>query len=171
VLFTPISLGFMLMGRFLFAKSFYASTDCTACALCAENCPVGAIRMRGGASCKTPWWTFECLSCMRCMNICPVKAIETSYPLAVAYIVLFSAPYAWLVVEALQTLIPEISASAQLLNGLLGILQNLLGLALIYPLAYLLLRIKHLNRILTWLTPTHYYRRYHAPGVKLNEVD
>jgi ferredoxin len=74
-LVAPISLGYHFIGRFLFAKTYYASADCDNCDLCIKACPVKAIKKVDGR----PFWTFNCESCMRCMSNCPKKAIETGH--------------------------------------------------------------------------------------------
>ena len=46
---------------------------------------------------------------------------------------------------------------------------TILGLA--YPLFHLLLRVGWINRFLTFITPTHYYHRYHEPEATLKELE
>lgn len=77
LLISPVSIGYFLIGRFLFAKSFYASPACNNCESCIKNCPVNAIKSLQGR----PYWTFDCESCMKCMNTCPHNAIETAHGL------------------------------------------------------------------------------------------
>jgi Pyruvate/2-oxoacid:ferredoxin oxidoreductase delta subunit len=82
----PISLLYFLAGRFVFAKSFYASAACDNCDVCSRRCPVQAIiSVRG-----RPFWTYRCESCMRCMNECPKRAIETGHGY-IAGLMLFSS--------------------------------------------------------------------------------
>jgi Pyruvate/2-oxoacid:ferredoxin oxidoreductase delta subunit/flavodoxin len=78
ILIAPVSLGYYLAGRFLFAKSFYASPDCDNCGLCIKQCPVQAIESIQ----NRPFWKFNCESCMKCLNQCPQNAIETAHGLA-----------------------------------------------------------------------------------------
>jgi ferredoxin len=85
-LIAPISLGYYFMGRFMFAKTFFASADCNGCDLCIKACPVKAIRKVDGR----PFWTFNCESCMHCMSNCPKKAIETGHGAILAFSLLFS---------------------------------------------------------------------------------
>lgn len=80
ILLAPISLLYYLVGRFIFAKSYYASFACINCGLCVKSCPVSSIKLIYGR----PYWTFTCESCMKCMNSCPKNAIETAHGLFVA---------------------------------------------------------------------------------------
>ena len=75
VLITPIAFLYYIVGRFILAKSFYASKDCTNCNICIQKCPIQAIKLLD----NRPFWTHKCESCMQCMNICPEKAIETAH--------------------------------------------------------------------------------------------
>jgi len=73
----PASVAYYFVGRYFFAKSFYASSKCTKCNLCVRECPVKAIKTVD----RHPFWTFKCESCMKCMNNCPDHAIETTHGL------------------------------------------------------------------------------------------
>lgn len=87
LLVAPVSLGYYLVGRFIFAKSFYADKHCNNCGLCIKNCPVKAIHVLGGK----PYWTIRCESCMRCMNTCPERAIQTAHGLVIGVLYLVMA--------------------------------------------------------------------------------
>ena len=43
LIISPVSIGYYLVGRFIFTKSFYTSSDCNHCDLCIKNCPAKAI--------------------------------------------------------------------------------------------------------------------------------
>ena len=75
LLIAPVSLGYYFIGRFVFAKSFYADHYCTLCYKCVRECPVKAIRKID----NRPYWTHNCESCMHCMNTCPVNSIQTAH--------------------------------------------------------------------------------------------
>lgn len=169
LLLLPVSAGYLLVGRFFFAKLFYASSDCTGCRLCAEACPAHAIRMRGNP--PRPYWTFACESCMRCMNICPTQAVEASYPLAVGLYFIANVPVWMLFLNWLGRQWPALAALNTLLIQVgLQYAYFLLALALTYAVFTLLLRVPFLNRLFTAVTPTHYYRRYHEPETRLRDL-
>jgi len=87
LLITPIAFLYYFIGRFVLAKSFYASNDCTKCNLCIKQCPVKAIKTID----NRPFWTYKCESCMHCINVCPERAIETSHGYTVGIYVLISS--------------------------------------------------------------------------------
>lgn len=86
LLIAPVSLGYYFVGRFVFAKTFYASYKCDNCDVCIKQCPVKAIEKIN----NRPYWTFDCESCMKCMNSCPQRAIETAHGLLIISIFLIS---------------------------------------------------------------------------------
>jgi ferredoxin len=85
-LIAPIAIGYYFVGRFVFAKSFYASSLCDNCGVCIKQCPITAIRLVDGR----PFWSFRCESCMHCMNNCPKRAIETAHGYVIGMIVFLS---------------------------------------------------------------------------------
>lgn len=54
-------------------KPFMADDTCTACGLCAKNCPRSAIQIENGKPC---WVKKHCIQCMACIHRCPAKAIQ-----------------------------------------------------------------------------------------------
>ena len=101
VLLSPISLGYLVIGRFFLAKLFFASGSCTGCGICAKSCPVQAIKMVGGSKSR-PYWTFACESCMRCMGYCPNKAVEVSHSFAIGLYSISTLPVSLYVLEITQ---------------------------------------------------------------------
>jgi ferredoxin len=86
ILISPVSLLYYFIGRFGFAKTFYASSDCNNCNICIKDCPVKAIIILN----NRPFWTFKCESCMHCMGNCPKKAIQTAHGFIIGLVVLNS---------------------------------------------------------------------------------
>jgi ferredoxin len=86
LLIAPIAIGYYFVGRFVFAKSFYASGACDNCGVCIKQCPVHAISLVD----NRPFWSYRCESCMHCMNNCPKHAIETAHGYVIGLIVLLS---------------------------------------------------------------------------------
>ena len=163
----PVSAGYLLMGRFLLAKLFFADTRCTGCAQCARNCPHGAIRMIRLRK-PRPYWLYSCESCMRCMAYCPVRAIQAGHSWAVLLIWLSSLPVlAW----ALGAAAGDAGWTAGLSHpAVRSILDYLVRLAIIftaYGVFHVLVRIPWINALFTWTTFTRIYRRYHEPGTTL----
>ncbi len=164
LLLAPISLGYYLVGRFVFAKSFIASASCDACGACVRQCPVQAIRMVQGR----PYWTYRCESCMRCMNQCPKRAIETAHGFVIGVLLLLYAAMMALVLPALRPFLPELSGSSALASlARLALETTLILPAFVgaYRLLHSGLRHRLIERlaVLTSLTRFGFWRRYRAP--------
>ena len=156
----PVSLGYYFIGRFFFAKTFYASGKCTNCGLCIKNCPVKAIKLKNGR----PYWTFNCESCMKCMSYCPEKAVETAHGFAIGILVLNSLVIAPLFYKYFNLLFPGIK------NGLLKATAEsfliLLFLAILYRILHFSMRFRFMERLMVYTSLTWYKwwgRRYKAP--------
>jgi ferredoxin len=166
-----LSLGYLLIGRFFPAKLFFASDRCTGCGLCAEYFPSNATEMRGSGSHRRPYWTFRCASCMRCMAYCPTQAVETSHPLAIgAYLLATVVPTAGLLAW-LTARLPALAFLRGIPRLFLESVYATIALGLVYPLFFLSLRVKWVNRLFTLATLTHYYRRYHEPETMLKDLE
>jgi Pyruvate/2-oxoacid:ferredoxin oxidoreductase delta subunit len=159
VLVSPVSLGYYFIGRFLFAKTFYASADCDNCDICIKGCPVKAIIRVDGR----PFWTFRCESCMHCMSNCPKKAIETAHGSIITYSILFSS----VMMVLFYTLFSHWFFPIE--SGLVRwIIESLLFIALLavwYRIAHYLLRFKWFERLTVYTSLTKYKfwgRRYKA---------
>lgn len=169
-LLLPVSLGYLMIGRFYLAKIFFASNDCTGCGQCARDCPQRALTMIGRKK-PRPFWTWRCESCMRCMALCPVRAIEAGHSWALLLGYLTSAPVLLLMVDRLLQLAPGLAVPAGELPR-----QVLYYLAL-YPVMffsywcfYWLGRIPAINAIFSHTTLTRFYRRYHEPDLDRKEL-
>jgi len=162
----PISLGYACVGRFLFAKSYIASSACDGCEACVKQCPVRAIRMIDGR----PFWTYRCESCMRCMNQCPKRAIETAHGFIVSVLGLMSLALAVLVYPALGSVFPslveaEAGALVSVARFVFATALTLMGLFFSYRLLHRALghRVFERMAVLSSLTHWRFWRRYKPP--------
>ncbi|MBI5446510.1 MAG: 4Fe-4S dicluster domain-containing protein [Deltaproteobacteria bacterium] len=165
----PVSLGYLVWGRFLFAKLFFATTRCNACGLCARLCPVGSLRVKGGDSGR-PYWGLGCESCMRCMNFCPRRAVEVGYLSAVLLSLATSLPVAaavasWAGIGGLPPLLARPARFAVEYAWYLS------ALSAGYAVLWHVLRVRFVNGLFAWATPTRWYRRYRAPGTTAADLE
>ena len=158
LIIAPISLGYYFMGRFMFAKSYYASMDCTNCDICVKNCPVKAIVKID----NRPFWTFNCESCMKCMSNCPAKAIETAHGFLIGYL-LFSSSVSTICLTYLNTVFNGFG------SGFTGLIMEmllfLLFLGIFYRVIHYLMRFRWIERLMVYSSLTKYKfwgRRYKA---------
>ncbi len=165
--FFPASLGFLLVGRFFHAKLFFANNKCNSCGICAQSCPVGAIKMWGKEK-PWPFWRYNCESCMRCMAFCPQKAVEVGHSWAVILYLIITIPVATYFLAAVGGSVPGILNSW--IKGLVHFLYIYPAIFISYYLFYFLTRIPVINTIFTYTTLTHIFRRYHEPDTKLKEI-
>ncbi len=158
IFFAPIALGYYLVGRFFFAKTFFASRDCNNCDLCVKACPVKAIIKVD----NRPFWTFKCESCMKCMSNCPKKAIETGHGYVAAFIYLFSLllfafyKYFNIIFFPVENALLKFVLESMLMVSFMG---------LWYRIVHYLLKIKALERLTVYTSLTKYKwwgRRYKA---------
>jgi len=162
LLIAPIAFLYYIIGRFILAKSFYASRDCTKCDLCIKKCPVQAIKTVD----KRPFWTHKCESCMQCMNICPERAIETAHGYVFA-IYFFISSYLIVKIYKLLNINPFIDSFFPIWLG--NILEFFIDAALLlslyfafYRIFHFLLRFRFFERIIvfTSLTKWKFWRRF-----------
>jgi hypothetical protein len=107
---------------------------------------------------------------MRCMAYCPTRAVEANYLLGVGVYVLAAAIPAATILSWLTTWIPGLGWLSRVPRWALETVYAIGILGLAYPLFHLLLGIGWVNRLLTLVTPTHYYRRYHVPEATLGDL-
>lgn len=165
LLLAPIALGYYLVGRFFFAKSFIASAACDACGACLNQCPVQAIRLVAGR----PFWTHRCQSCMRCMNHCPKRAIETAHGFVAGFLILFDAALAVLIYPALRpvaSVLPDVGVVATPARLVFETVLMLVALFLSYRLLHRGLRFRLIERLMVFTSLTHFgfWRRYRPPN-------
>ncbi|MBU8893094.1 MAG: EFR1 family ferrodoxin [Bacteroidales bacterium] len=162
LLITPIAFLYYIIGRFILAKTFYASKDCSNCGLCIEKCPVQAIKLVD----KRPFWTHKCESCMQCMNICPERAIETShgYSFAIYY---FISSYLVLKIYKLLNINPLLDSIfpawlSNIFNFFIDIGLIVLLYFFFYRIFHYLLRFRFFERIVVYTSLTKWkcWRRY-----------
>jgi ferredoxin len=170
LLLLPISIGYLLLGRFFLAKLFFANLQCNGCGICADNCPNRAIRMWGKKN-PRPYWTFSCESCMRCMGYCPREAVEAGHSLGLLLYFITSIPVGSYILNRFGRNLPGVADTSHTwVNWLLQYPYILLSIFLCYLLVTLLIRIPVINRAFTWTTFTRIWRRYHEPKTKLKEI-
>ncbi|MCR4442877.1 MAG: EFR1 family ferrodoxin [Peptococcaceae bacterium] len=170
LLLLPVSLGFLVLGRFFLVKIFYASFRCTACGFCVKNCSYRGVRLRGVKN-KRPYWTFSCQSCMRCMAYCPSKAVEASYLLAAVFCLVFTIPAGHYLISLITVNLPVSGpVLTAWLDPILTYTYRIGSIYIVYRLFHALLGLAPVNRLITHITPTPFFRRYHEPETKAGEL-
>ena len=158
-LIAPISIGYYFMGRFMFAKTYFASADCNGCDLCIKACPVKAIKKVDGR----PFWTFNCESCMHCMSNCPKKAIETGHGAILTFSLLFSLLLSGLFYTYFAQVFFDIEHT---FTGF--IVESVLFIALLavwYRIVHISMRFRFVERLIVYTSLTKYKfwgKRYKA---------
>jgi len=165
---SPISLGYLVMGRFWLSKLFFTSENCTGCGQCAKNCPVNAIKMVGSKK-PRPYWTFNCESCMRCMGYCPNQAVEVSHSFALVLYYVSTIPVWVYFLSGLNSSL-GLGCSLIIVQILLKYLYILLSFYVAYLILFWSIKIPLFNKLCTYTTLTHFYRRYHEPETELQDI-
>ncbi len=166
IILSPLSLIYLLYGRFFLAKLFFANNRCNGCSLCAANCSVGAISMKGHLN--LPFWGYNCESCMRCATICPHNAVEAGHSWGTLLYFLTSVPYGSYTLSCLTHSHIASSQLTELPTGrLLDLLSFYLALILSYHIFFLLLHIPAIRYFFTHTTMTHYWKRYREPATNI----
>lgn len=167
----PISVLYLLIGRFFLAKLFFANNRCNGCGICADHCMVGAIKMVGHALPQRPYWKYNCENCMRCMAFCPESAIEAGHSWAVILYFITSIPISVILLSWVGDVF-SIGGDVQhlLLGRSIDLLYLYLSLFLSYAVFERLVRIPLINTVFTYSTLTHIYRRYNEPDTALKDI-
>jgi ferredoxin len=167
----PVSLGYLLVGRFFLGKLFFASNRCTGCGLCARSCPNHAIRMWGRT--PRPYWTLDCESCMRCMAYCPTQAVEAGHSIGLLIMLLaFWLPLPALGTRSLADVAPALRPVLEswLFGQALGMAWFVIASVLVYFVVTLLLRWRVTNALFAYTTFTRLFHRYHEPDTRLQAI-
>jgi len=166
----PFAVGYYVFGRFMLAKTFIATRDCTGCMVCEKRCPTNSIRMIS----DRPYWKFTCESCMRCMNLCPHRAIETIHTVTgllwyICWSLIPGFAVFWMLKEGILTL-EHNRWIFSLVNYLVIVPVSFLLIGVSYRVLHYLMRFKTINRIilLTSFTSYKFWRRYKAQNVLKN---
>jgi Pyruvate/2-oxoacid:ferredoxin oxidoreductase delta subunit len=170
LLISPVAIGYFFVGRFILAKSFYATDACDKCNLCIDNCPVKAILTVDGR----PFWSYRCESCMRCMNSCPKRAIETSHGFIIGIMVVLNL---WLMVWFWQWVggvlsIPKDNGWAELAVTIIKWLITFGVMVVSYRIYHYLLRIPLIRELFYYTSFTRYkfWRRYRPSKRMIREL-
>ncbi|MCE5249960.1 EFR1 family ferrodoxin [bacterium] len=171
LVFLPVSVLYILVGRFTLAKLFFANSQCTGCGLCAERCPEGAIHMLGKHR-KMPYWTFSCESCMRCMAFCPERAVEASHSFCVVLYYVTGIPVSLYILHGLAGRFPWITALDNRVARFVvfDYPYILVSIFLLYAVLNAAVRIPLINKFFTYTTLTHIYRRYNEPETRAGDL-
>jgi ferredoxin len=162
LIISPIALGYYLIGRFVLAKSFIASSHCNNCGICIKQCPIKAIKKMDNRM----YWTYRCESCMHCMNSCPRRAIETAHGYFAAVIIFVNSFFLY---HFYQTFSVDAFLSQyttgflkQLITSILSSGIFLIWMVLTYYVMHYLLRFKWFERLIVFTSLTHFrfWRRY-----------
>ena len=164
----PISVAYLALAQFILSKLFFSSDKCVGCGYCATICAKRAITMKGKTQ-KRPYWSYSCDSCMACMNYCPHRAVEASPILAILFYYLTTIPIsAYLLQHIIHVPLHEV------LINVAEIIQYsyiLISVFLTYRLLHTALGGRLFSIILSRLSHTYYFRRYHIPHVSVKEFD
>jgi ferredoxin len=173
LIYAPLFLPtYLLIGRFFMGQIMFANNDCIGCGLCAKSCPNRAIIMKGKTN-PRPYWKHNCEDCLRCMNYCQQNAIEAGHSWAVIlyFIAVLGYPVGVFIFNSIASLFPQIDTMRNWYTiWMVGAIYIYPAYIFAYFLFHHLIRIKFINRIFTYTTLTHFYRRYHEPDTPLKDL-
>ncbi len=165
LLVAPIALGYYFVGRFILAKTFFATNKCNNCGLCIQQCPTKSIILVD----DRPYWKLTCESCMHCMNYCPERAIETSHSIVIPLTWLIFAFINPFIAIQVTSFISNYFYSIKLLNETaVFIIEALINIGLFTAVYYIIHRLMHYSFFIklmayTTITRFKFWRRYRIP--------
>ncbi|KUO72030.1 MAG: hypothetical protein APF81_02755 [Desulfosporosinus sp. BRH_c37] len=103
------------------------------------------------------------------MGYCPNKAIEVSHSFAIILYFVATLPVSFFVFNGLSKII-TIEHYGFLVKVLIDYIYILLSFFVAYLILSWLIRIPLFNKLCTYTTFTHFYRRYHEPDTALKDI-
>jgi len=159
LLISPVSFLYYFAGRFVFAKTYFASAACNNCDICIRGCPVKAIIKVD----RRPFWTFNCESCMKCMGNCPKKAIETAHGFIIGIMFVNSSLLIGLFYFWFDYFLFPINN--EIVRSIVETLLLLATLGISYRIIHYCMRFRRVERLMVYTSLTKYKwwgRRYKA---------
>jgi Pyruvate/2-oxoacid:ferredoxin oxidoreductase delta subunit len=158
----PITFMYYIYARFLLAKTMIYTSNCNNCKICADNCPVKAIKIVK----NRPYWSYACEGCMRCINNCPLSSIQCSH---LVFLITLIIP-GWLANHFLFKYIqlPGFLNHAVILS-ILKMAFTLVLLFIMYAVIQRFLKYPYVGNFFKYTSFTTYWRRYRAPGISLKD--
>jgi len=165
ILLIPIAIGYYFVGRYIIAKSFFASDKCNDCHLCLKACPTRSIILKD----KRPFWKLTCESCMHCMNFCPQRAIETSHNVVIPLLWILSAFInPWIAIQLVDLIEQFVPVVNSLSPWIIMVFKWAVIIALFtatYYVIHYLMHFRFFRKLMRWTTITQFrfWRRYRIP--------
>lgn len=168
----PISVAYLVFGRFFLAKLFFANNNCNGCGICARSCPVAAIAMLGQDS-QIPFWKYNCESCMRCAAFCPENAIEAGHSWGVILYFITAFPMSYYLLSSIGAGFDSTAGIDWMWVGkFLDIVYYYAAIFISYSLFSMFIRVPMINYLFTHTTMTHlsFWGRYREAKTKLKDL-
>ncbi len=105
------------------------------------------------------------------MNFCPKNAIEAGHSWAVILYYVTMIPVSDYIMNWVGSRVPWLASVKRAgLGMLLQYGYMLLAISVAYILFTVAIRVPAINRLFSFTTLTHYYRRYHEPETRLKDM-